>query len=83
VKYEIIREQIYTITCDNAANIIKMTRIMTVNDIGNDFVDLSDEFNNNTPDIKNEDIENELLIDLFNTGIFVKIIWFTKLKKII
>ncbi|KAF0753987.1 Uncharacterized protein FWK35_00029175, partial [Aphis craccivora] len=86
VKYEITREQIYTITCDNAANIMKMTRIMTVNDIGNDFVDSSDEVNDNILDINtddkqdsddeypndetpisNEDIENKLLIDLFNT----------------
>ncbi|XP_060859135.1 LOW QUALITY PROTEIN: uncharacterized protein LOC132936427 [Metopolophium dirhodum] len=83
VKYEITREQIYTITCDNAANMIKMARIMTVNDIENDFVDESDEVNDNTTDINNEDsdneypsggtpisnedIENELLIDLFNT----------------
>jgi len=34
---------------------IKMTRIMTVNDIGNDFVDSSDEVNDNTPDINNDD----------------------------
>lgn len=70
-----------------------MTRIMTVNDIGNDFVDSSDEVNDNTLDINtddqqdsddeypndgtpisNEDIENELLIDLFNTGMFGKMI---------
>jgi len=75
---------------------------MTVNDIGNDFVDSSDEVNDDTPDIKNddqkdsddeypnngtpisnEDIENELLIALFNTGIFVRIIWLTKLKKML
>ncbi len=66
---------------------------MTVNDIGNDFVDSSDEVNDNTLDINtddqqdsddeypndgtpisNEDIENELLIDLFNTGMFGKMI---------
>jgi len=35
-----------------------MTRVMTVNDIGNDFVDSSDEFNNNTLDINNEDVNN-------------------------
>ncbi|CAI6371382.1 unnamed protein product [Macrosiphum euphorbiae] len=28
VKYEITREQIYTITCDNAANMIRMARII-------------------------------------------------------
>jgi len=104
VKYEITREQIYTITCDNAANMIKMARIISVNDIENDFV-TSDEVNDNsTPEINNEDvdqidsddeypndgaplsnedIENELLNNLFNTGILIKIIWFTKFKKLI
>jgi len=86
---------------------IKMARIMTVDDIENDFVDSSDEVNDDTPDINNEDddddddqkdsddeyhndgtpisnedIEKELLINLFNTGIFVKLIWFKKFKKI-
>lgn len=102
MKYEITREQIYTITCDNAANMIKMARLITVDDIGNDFVDSSDEVNDNAPDINNEDddqndsddeyhnggtpisnedIENELLIDSFITGIFIKIIWLLSLKK--
>jgi len=79
---------------------IKMAKIMTVNDIGINFIDSSDDVNNDTPDINNEDvedddsqkdsdddeylndgtsisnedIENELFIDIFNTGKFIKIL---------
>lgn len=48
-----------------------------------DLIDSDDEYPNGGTPISNEDIENELFIDSFNTGIFVTIIWFTKLKKII
>ncbi|CAI6373161.1 unnamed protein product [Macrosiphum euphorbiae] len=58
-KYEITQEQIYTITCDNAANMIKMAKIMTVNDIENNFIDSSDEVDNDIPDINNEDVEDD------------------------
>lgn len=48
-----------------------------------DLIDSDDEYPNGGSPISNEDIENELFIDSFNTGIFVTIIWFTKFKKII
>jgi len=80
---------------------IRIARIITANDIRNDFIDTCDEVNENTPEINNEDVDNddpidsddeyldglndgaplsnediENELDLFNTGILIKIMWF-------
>ncbi|CAI6352800.1 unnamed protein product [Macrosiphum euphorbiae] len=36
-----------------------MAKIMTVNDIENNFIDSSDEVDNDIPDINNEDVEDD------------------------
>lgn len=82
-KYNMVKEQIYTITCDNAANMVKLTRIMNdqceelnvietnVNENDSDS-DIELEYENGEgTSLSTDDIENELFNDDFeNNGNF-------------
>ncbi|XP_029347960.1 uncharacterized protein LOC103311970 [Acyrthosiphon pisum] len=79
-KYNMVKEQIYTITCDNAANMVKLARIMNdqceelnvietnVNENDSDS-DIELEYENGEgTSLSTDDIENELFNDDFENN---------------
>jgi len=79
-KYNIKKEQLYSITCDNAANMIKLARIMNdeTNQVHDCIVMTSENVNNSEPEdddlwqydnegtpLATDDIENELFNGMY------------------